>query len=92
MTDDDLLALRASLGEGGVREHVPIDVEGVKPGITLEPRDGEALARAVRVLCERGLAVLVRGGGTRLGLANPVTRADAVLSTARLEGIERLYA
>jgi glycolate oxidase FAD binding subunit len=92
MTDDDLLALRAPLGEGGLCEHAPVDVEGVKPGITLEPQDGEALAGAVRVLCERGLAVLVRGGGTRLGLANPVTRAEAILSTSRLEGIELLDA
>jgi glycolate oxidase FAD binding subunit len=92
MTDDDLLALRAPLGEAGLCQHAPVDVEGVKLGTTLEPQDGEALAGAVRVLCERGLAVLVRGGGSRLGLANPVTRADAVLSTARLEGIEHLDA
>jgi glycolate oxidase FAD binding subunit len=92
MTDDDLLALRAPLGEAGLREHAPVDVEGMKLGITLEPQDGEALAGAVRVLCERGLAVLVRGGGTRLGLANPVSRADAILSTTGLEGIELLDA
>ncbi len=92
MTDDDLLALRAPLGEGGLCEHAPVDVEGMKLGITLEPQDAEALAGAVRVLCERGLAVLVRGGGTRIGLANPATHADAVLSTTRLEGIELLDA
>jgi glycolate oxidase FAD binding subunit len=92
MTDADLLALRAPLGDEGLREHAPTDVEGLTFEVTLEPQDGEALAGAVRVLRERRLAVLVRGGGTRLGLANPSTRADAILSTARLDGIELLDA
>jgi glycolate oxidase FAD binding subunit len=92
MTDADLVALRAALGVDGLREHAPLEVEGVAPSVTLEPRDGDELAAALRVLCERGLAALVRGGGTRLGLANPAARADAILSTARLEGIELLDA
>ncbi len=57
----------------------------------LEPADVAGLVAAVRGLGEAGGSCLVRGGGTRLGRLNP-GRADAVLSTRRLAGIEVLDA
>lgn len=92
MTGDDLRALRAVLGDASVREHAPFEIEGVAPEASIEPPDGGALAAALQVMSERGLAVLVRGGGSRLGLGNPLRRADAILSTRRLSGIELLDA
>ncbi|MEN8182926.1 MAG: FAD-binding oxidoreductase [Myxococcota bacterium] len=92
MSPDDLGALREALGERGVHEHEPRRMEGVAPSVTLEPDEGVALAAALRILAGRRRAVLVRGGGSRLGLGNPATRADAFLSTRRLAGILELDA
>ena len=74
---------------------VPLDdgmcqIDGVSPGCALHPRGGDELARAVVGLRENRLAALVRGGGNRMGLGNPPTRADVLLATDRLNGILEL--
>ncbi len=92
MKPDDLRALRDVLGEEGVEEHAPLEIEGIASKVTLSPPNEDALASTLAVLCERGRAILVRGGGTRLAIGNPITRADAVLTTQRLAGIDLLDA
>ncbi len=52
----------------------------------LEPADEAEASAAIRDARGRGARLLIRGGGTRAGLGRPV-RADAVLSTVRLDGI-----
>jgi glycolate oxidase FAD binding subunit len=68
--------------------HAPISIDGVEVGATLRPRDGEALARAIRSLASRGLAVVPIGGGRHLELGNRPRRVDALLCTSRLAQIE----
>jgi len=70
----------AGVGDGGV------------PAAWVRPADGESLVAALRVLDEAGGAALVRGGGTRLALGNPLRRADCVLSTERLGRVRELDA
>jgi glycolate oxidase FAD binding subunit len=70
----------------------PVEVEGIKVGETWLPADAEALAEAVRSLGARGLAAFVRGAGTELPQGNLPRRADVLLSTQALAGIEELDA
>jgi len=68
--------------------HAPVSIDGVEVGVTLRPRDAEALARAIRGLAERGLAVVPIGGSCHLELGNRPRRVDALLCTSRLARIE----
>ncbi|UCE85080.1 MAG: FAD-binding oxidoreductase [Deltaproteobacteria bacterium] len=88
----ELEALRAALGARAVRAHTPIEVDGVALGVTVAPADADSLSAALQALSQRRLAAVVRGGGTRLGFGNPPRRADVLLSTERLTGIDVLDA
>lgn len=79
--------LRGAVGEAGLVEHEPIDVDGVAPSVTLFPSGGDSLALALGALGSCGLSVLLRGGGNRLGVGNPPTGGDAFLSMDRMAGI-----
>jgi glycolate oxidase FAD binding subunit len=89
---DQLDTLRAAVGEGGLREHEPIDLDGWTASQTLSPADGAALSRTLAALRESGLAVAVRGSGSGAGGGNLPTGLDAFLSTERLAGIDELDA
>jgi glycolate oxidase FAD binding subunit len=86
----DQEALRKAAGDDALAEHAPITVDGAPLSFTLRPPDVEALARALRTLAERGIPVLVRGGGSRLGLGNPPRGARLVLATGALDGLVEL--
>jgi glycolate oxidase FAD binding subunit len=62
-------------------------VGGVEPRVVVEPANEQELAAALNAANEAGLAVIPRGGGTKLAWGNPPRRADVVLSTARLSAI-----
>jgi glycolate oxidase FAD binding subunit len=89
---DQLEALRDAVGDGGLQEHEPVDLDGVAATLTLSPSDGEGLPRTLAVLRRCGLAVAVRGSGSCAGVGNPPTGLDAFLSTGRLVGIEEFDA
>lgn len=59
----------------------------MQPRLVLEPANEQQLAATLRIANNAGLAVVPRGGGTKLGWGNPPQRADIVLSTARLDKI-----
>ncbi len=80
--------LVAAAGEGGFEAHEPRLVDAVPIDATLRPGDGEALSGTLAALSEAGLAAVVVGGGSRLGLGNPPRRADVLLSTGRLSGVD----
>jgi len=82
-----LARLCDALGPEAVLAGGPPAGDGAAPAPTLRPADPLALARAVALLHELRLAALVRGGGTRLSLGNPLRRTDVVLSTLGLEGV-----
>jgi glycolate oxidase FAD binding subunit len=62
-------------------------VAGVLPKLIVAPGNEKELAEILRLSNDAGLAVIPRGGGTKLGWGNPPSRADLVLSTARLNEI-----
>jgi glycolate oxidase FAD binding subunit len=73
-------------------EHVhaasaPDIVAGVQPKLVVIPGSESELAEALRLVNEAGLAVVSRGGGTKMTWGNPPSRADIVISMARLNEI-----
>ncbi len=79
---------RALLGPDSIRAATAADaVCGVQPRLVLEPANEQQLAAALRLANDSNLAAIPRGGGTKLNWGNPPTRADLVLSTARLDKI-----
>ena len=78
----------ALVGNEYVRAATAADaVAGVQPKLVIEPGTETELAEVLRLSNEAGLAVIPRGGGTKLGWGNRPARADLILSTARLTGI-----
>lgn len=70
----------------------PLRFDGHEIAERVEPESPEALAAALRERGARGGALLVRGGGSRLGIGNPLRRADAVLETRGLGRVLELDA
>jgi glycolate oxidase FAD binding subunit len=62
-------------------------VPGQQPAIVVEPGNEQELAAVLRLVNEANLAVIPRGGGTKLSWGNPPARADLILSTVRLDKI-----
>src|SRR5271154_1199791 len=60
---------------------------GVQPKFVLEPANEQQLASVLRLANDANLAVIPRGGGTKLSWGNPPSRADVILSTACLDKI-----
>jgi glycolate oxidase FAD binding subunit len=70
---------------GSVRVAADADtVAGVRPQLVVEPGNEEQVSAVLAFANREGLKVLVRGGGTQLGLGFPPTGGDILLSTARL--------
>ena len=79
---------RAILAADAIRAATAADaVCGVQPRLVLQPVNEQQVAAAVRFANDAGLAVIPRGGGTKLNWGNAPARADVILSTARLEKI-----
>lgn len=79
---------RALLDANQFRPATPADaIPGVHPQFVLEPSSEQQLANALRLANEAGLAVIPRGGATKLRWGNPPSRADLILSTTRLNKI-----
>jgi glycolate oxidase FAD binding subunit len=62
-------------------------VGGVMPTLVVSPGDEAEVASVLSSATARGLAVVVRGGGTKIDWGSPPEHCDVVLSTARIEGI-----
>jgi glycolate oxidase FAD binding subunit len=79
---------RAILAPDSVRAATAADaICGIQPKLVLEPTTEQQLAAALRFANDAGLAVIPRGGGTKLSWGNPPARADIILSTVRLDKI-----
>jgi glycolate oxidase FAD binding subunit len=85
---------RAILAPDSIRAATPADaVCGAQPRLVLEPANEQQLAAVLHLANDASLAVIPRGGGTKLTWGNPPRRADLILSTARLNKIiEHLWA
>jgi glycolate oxidase FAD binding subunit len=62
-------------------------VGGVQPRLVVEPGSEQDLAKVLKLANDAALAVIPRGGGTKLAWGNPPHRADILLSTVRLSAI-----
>jgi len=79
---------RAILPPDAIRGATASDaLAGLQPRIVLEPVNEQQVAAVLRLANDAGLAVIPRGGATKLGWGNPPKRADVILSTARLDKI-----
>jgi glycolate oxidase FAD binding subunit len=81
--------LEAASG-AAVELHAPVLVDGEPIEATLRPDDGDALARCLEHCARFRVAVLPRGGGSRLWLGNPPRGHPVFLSTAGVAGIDEL--
>src|ERR1700694_1540738 len=82
---DKLIAL---IGPDHVRPAIAADaVAVVQPKLIVVPGNEKELAEILRLSNEAGIAVIPRGGGTKLSWGNSPARADLILSTARLNKI-----
>jgi len=59
----------------------------LQPRFIVEPGTEQELSSVLRLANEANLAVIPRGGGTKVEWGNPPTRADLILSTARTNKI-----
>jgi glycolate oxidase FAD binding subunit len=81
-------AARVIVGTGHIRPASTDDaVTGIQPQFVVEPGTEQELANVLKLANDAGLAVITRGGGTKLAWGNPPQRADIVLTTARLNAI-----
>jgi glycolate oxidase FAD binding subunit len=62
-------------------------VDGMLPWMVIEPGSGEEVAAALKIAKGAGLAVIPRGGATKLDWGNPRRRGELILSTRRLNRI-----
>src|SRR5258708_15373631 len=62
-------------------------VAGAQPSLVVEPGNEQELAKVLKLANAAGLAVIPRGGGTKLEWGNRPTRADVIVSTARLNRV-----
>jgi len=80
--------LRAVVGSEHVRLATDADaVAGITPLVVVEPADERQVASVLRCANQAGLAVIQRGGGTKLDWGNPPRSADVVLSLARMNRV-----
>ena len=80
--------IAAVVGVENVRLAGPADeVDGVPVASVVEPGTPAELGRVLACASSAGLAVVPRGGGTKIGWGSPPRRADLVLSTARLDRV-----
>jgi glycolate oxidase FAD binding subunit len=80
--------LRAVVGADSLRTASAADaVSGVTPQWVAEPRDEKQLAAVLSIANDAGIAVVPRGGGTKLEWGNPPKKAQLILSTARLNRV-----
>jgi glycolate oxidase FAD binding subunit len=88
VTDAFVEAVRAIVSAEHVRTAGTDDaVAGVQPQAVVEPGSEQELAQVLKLANEAGLAVIPRGGATKLSWGNPPKRADVMLSTSRLNRI-----
>ncbi len=88
--DSVIKELEKILGQGLITEDTELSgyaVDGAVPQILAVPGSVEEVAEVIKIAAENSLAVVVRGGGTKMGLGNSPQRLDLVLSTQRLDAI-----
>ncbi len=87
--DRGLSEITGIIGAAHVRDAGAADaVCGVAVPKIVEPGTPAEVAAVLKAATAGGLAILPRGGGSKLEWGNPPKRADLILSTARLNQVE----
>ncbi len=80
--------LEAIVGPENIRPASSSDmIDGLAPSKVVSPGTAAELAKALQYCSSAGLAVVPRGGGSKLGLGNRPEKADVILSTERLNRV-----
>jgi glycolate oxidase FAD binding subunit len=80
--------ISAIVGPGHIQQAAADDmVDGVQPQAVISPATPQEVAQVLHFCESSGLAVVPRGGGTKLSLGNRPQKADFILSTARLNRV-----
>ena len=88
VTTDDLPGSTALAGRGSIRRGEAADaIDGVTPGLVVEPDTPEALADMLAWSTRERQSVVLRGGGTKLGWGRRPDPIDFILSTRRLNRV-----
>ena len=83
----------AAVAAATANAHTDIDsldrylVDGLRPTIAVRPDTVEELAAVLRAAASAGLAVVLQGGRTAIGLGTPPTRYDVALDTSALNAV-----
>jgi glycolate oxidase FAD binding subunit len=86
--DDAWTKLEAIAGREYLRPASAADaVDGVQPAGVIAPGTAREIAEVLRYCSSAGLAIIPRGGGTKLWLGNRPHQADFILSTERLNRV-----
>ncbi len=86
-------ALTAACGEtreGGAADtslEASDAVGGIVPAFVVSPGSTDEAAAVLRVAAEHGLAVVVRGAGSRLGWGAPPSRCDLLIDMSRMSSV-----
>jgi glycolate oxidase FAD binding subunit len=84
----DLRVFSDIVGADNVREaHADDAIRGVPPRAVVSPADEAEVSAVLSAATARNLAVVARGGGTKLDWGAKPSRCDLVLSMSRIEGI-----
>jgi glycolate oxidase FAD binding subunit len=84
----DLLAACGEVGAGETGASGPGQApDGPVPAFVAGPGSTEEAAAVMRVAAEHELAVVVRGGGSRLSWGIPASRCDLVIDVSRMSGV-----
>jgi glycolate oxidase FAD binding subunit len=87
-TDRVWTALAGIVGREHIRPACSDDVvDGTQPSGVIAPGTAQEVAQVLCHCSSSGLAIIVRGGGTKLGLGNRPQKADFILSTERLNRV-----
>ena len=87
-SDVALADLNARLGARVARSGVGTDaVDGVVPGLVVEPETPANVSRTLAWATESGRTVMVRGGGTKIDWGPTPTSIDVLLSMRRMSGV-----
>jgi glycolate oxidase FAD binding subunit len=80
--------LEAIVGREHLRPASPNDaIDGIQPIGVVAPGTAQEIAKVLLQCSSAGLAVIPRGGGTKLWLGNRPQKADFILSTERLNRV-----
>ena len=85
--EERIAALRSDFAGLPWSDAREFDLEGHSFAARLEPVDEESLGAVLAAAGERALSLLIRGGGSRIAVANRARGADLLLSTRGFAGV-----